>query len=456
MLQKNKGIILFTLLMATLLSPLDFYIVNLALTPIRKGLDATSAHLQMIVSFYTCAYAVFQITGGRLGDLFGRKKMFLTGLMGFTLASFMCGMATIPATIITARVIQGMSGAVMAPQVLAIIHITFTEKEKTKVMALYSFTFGIAAVLGQYLGGTLISHNIWGLGWRIIFLMNVPIGLAAWAIAAWMLPRDKKRARETVDMTGIILLSLTLGLVIYPLTLVSDVGWSASVIGMLAGSALFFISFISYEKILVSKGKIPLINMYVFRYKNLSIGSIIAFLFYCSGIFYLGLGVYLQEWRHWSATDAGTAMIPFGIAFLLGSLASPYIVRKIGDYILMAGLLCYALGFVSIIYSISLSTSVTYLFTGLFIAGCGMGITLSSIVRISLSGIATRFAGLASGVINCALQIGSAIGVAGIGSIFFTLGRENGYGYSFGLSLWIVVALLVIAGSLTLLITKKK
>lgn len=456
MFQKKKGIILFTLLIATLLSPLDFYIVNLALTSIQKGLDATSAHLQMIVSFYTCAYAVFQITGGRLGDIFGRRIMFLVGLMGFTLASFICGIATIPATIITARVIQGASGAVMAPQILAIIHITFTEKEKTKVMALYSFTFGIAAVLGQYLGGTLISHSLWGLGWRIIFLMNVPIGLVAWFIAVWMLPRDKKTVKETVDIAGIILLSLTLGLVIYPLTLVSETGWNNSAIGMLLGSILLFLSFIGYEKELMRKGKTPLINMSVFRYKNLSIGSIIAFLFYCSGIFYLGLGIYLQEGLHWSAADAGSAMVPFGLAFLFSSVTSPYIVRKIGDYILITGLLCYALGFVFIIYSISTPYSTTYLFIGLFTSGCGMGMTLSSIVRISMSGIATHFAGLASGVINCALQIGSAIGVAGIGSIFFTLGRENGYNYSFRLSLWILITLIVVASSLTLLITKKK
>lgn len=141
----SQRFILILLLSAAILSPLDFYIVNLALTPIQQGIGSSSAQLQMIVSFYTCAYAVFQITGGRIGDLLGRKQMFLLGLMGFTLSSTLCGFAPNTTLLIVGRVIQGISGAIMSPQILAIIHVTFTEEQKTKVMALYSFSFGIAA-----------------------------------------------------------------------------------------------------------------------------------------------------------------------------------------------------------------------------------------------------------------------------------------------------------------------
>lgn len=454
---KNKAFILIILLIATILSPLDFYIVNLALTPIQKGLNTSAGQLQMIVSFYTCAYAVFQITGGRLGDLLGRKQMFLTGLFGFISASAICGLAISPTMIIVGRVMQGVSGAIMAPQVLAIIHVTFTEKEKTKVMALYSFTFGLAAVLGQYLGGLLIAYNIMDLGWRVIFLMNIPIGLTAFIGAIFLLPKPEKEPSERIDILGIILLSLSLGLIVYPLTLVSEEGWSITVITMLLSSFMFLISFITYQKKMVAKSKTPLIDLNVFKFKNLSIGSFVAFLFYTSGIFYLALGIYLQEDQHWSSLDAGTAIVPFGIAFLISSLGSPKVVKWIGNTILNIGILTKALGFILIIYSISLPSPTGILFSiGLALAGCGMGLTLSSIVRISLLNIPHRYAGLASGVINCSLQIGSAIGVAGIGSVFFSLGREHSFAYAFQISLTIVVVLLGIACCSALFITKKR
>lgn len=455
--KRKKGVILLILLITTLLSPLDFYIVNLALSAIQRGLNATAGQLQMIVSFYTCAYAVFQITGGRLGDLFGRKRMFLWGLSGFIIASMICGLATNPMILIVGRVVQGVAGAIMGPQILAIIHISFSEREKPKVMALYSFTFGLAAVLGQYIGGWLIFHDIAGLGWRVIFLMNIPIGLMALVGGIFMLPDESKRIREDIDVVGIILLSLTLGLIVYPLTLLSEEGWSISIITMLFSSLLLLLLFVSYEKRITAKGKTPLVSMTIFRHRSLSIGSMVAFLFYCSGIFYLGLGIYLQEDQRWNALDAGAAIIPFGMGFVLSSLASPFVVKKIGNYTLNAGILSYALGFISIIYSISLLNPTAYLFyLSLFLSGCGMGLTLSSIVRISLFGIPSEFAGLASGVINCSLQIGSAIGVAGIGSLFFALGKENGYGYSFQISLMVVVVLLMAACLLSLLITKKR
>lgn len=456
--KRRKVIILVILLIATILSPLDFYIVNLALSPIQKGLNATSAQLQMVISFYTCAYAVFQITGGRLGDLLGRKQMFLTGLMGFVLSSAMCGLAPSPTTIIIGRVIQGVSGAIMAPQILAIIHVTFTDKEKTRVMALYSFTFGLAAVLGQYLGGLLIEHNIFNLGWRVIFLMNVPIGLLAWFGAIFLLPKpEKQEGSSKIDGWGIVLLSLGLGLIVYPLTLVTDNGWNATVWSMFLCSALFLIFFVRYQKRLASKDKAPLIDLSVFKYRNLTIGSIVAFLFYLSGIFYLALSIYLQEHLHWSAIDAGTVIIPFGIGFLLSSLGSPYVVKLLDNHILNIGILVKAIGLVILIYCLSLVHPTSTLFyIGLFIAGSGMGLTLSSIVRISLLGVSHQYAGLASGVINCALQIGSAIGVAGLGSIFFHYGQTDNYSYAFQVTIGVLVALFVVAFGLSFLITKKR
>ncbi|WP_417886051.1 MFS transporter [Zunongwangia sp.] len=450
----QKGLLLAILLIAAILSPLDFYIVNLALTPIQKELHTTEGHLQMIISLYTCAYAVFQITGGRLGDLFGTKHLFLIGLMGFVISSAICGLAYSPSIIITGRIMQGISGALLAPQILSIIHTTFSDKEKTKVMALYSFVFGIAAVLGQYLGGILIAHNIGSLGWRIIFLINIPIGLIAWVGAIFFLPKSEKQSKEYIDVLGMVLLSFSLTLIVYPLTLLGENGFSFSVVAMLVSSILFSIWFIKHEKAIKVKNKSPLIDITLFKYKNLSFGSIVAFLYYNSGVFFLILALYLQEGQNWTAQHTGATMIPFGIGFLVFSLISPLVVRRIGDYILNTGIALYALGFLVLILSISNPSSLLFT-SGLFIAGAGMGTTLASIVRISLKGIPSKFSGLASGVINCALQIGSAIGVTAIGSIFFSLRKSYNHETSFQYAMLVVVALLMVAFFVALPIIKQ-
>lgn len=455
----KKRIVLSILLTATILSPLDFYIVNLALTPIEEGLNASASHLQMIISFYTSAYAVFQITGGRLGDLLGRKQMFIAGLTGFILSSALCGLAPTAWTLIIGRILQGVSGAIMAPQVLALMHTIFTEKEQPLVMGLYSFSFGLAAVLGQLLGGVLISMNILGLGWKIIFLINLPIGLLALIGAIYFIPKhEQSRMKESIDWMGIILLSLCLGLIIYPLTQGMEAGWSSRIIMTLAMSIPIFILFVVYEKWLVKKHRKPLIDIAVFQNRNLVLGASIAFLFYCSGIFYLALGIYLQKGLNWTSVEAGLAIMPFGVGFVLSSLISASLTKRIGNHILNLGLFTYALGFALIIIALSFdSTTGLIFYSGLFAAGLGMGLTLSSIVRISLHRVHERFVGLASGVINSALQIGSAIGVASIGGLFFWWSETLGYTKAFQGSLLIVVGLLIAASILaSILVAKQK
>ena len=455
--KREKRLILLILLTAAILSPLDFYIVNLALTPIQRGLEASASQLQMIISFYACGFAVFQITGGRLGDQLGRKNIFMIGLTGFIIASAICGLAHKPEILILGRVMQGISGAILSPQIIALIHTLYSEEEKTKVMALYSFTFGIAAVLGQVLGGILISMNLFGLGWRTIFLINLPVGLAALWGGARLIPKVERAEAAKLDGLGILLFSTFLTLIVYPLTQVGEVGWTKPLVLALASSLLFLLLFVIHEKRVIRKGDTPLIDMAVFRYRNLSLGATIAFLFYCSSIFFLALGFYLQEAAKWSTFMSGMAIIPFGLGFMLSSLLAPTITDRIGNRILSLGLISFALGFSLLIGALLLySEPGIFFFIALFIAGLGMGTTLSSIVRISLIGIANRFAGLAAGVINSALQIGSAIGVAALGGTFFSQGLTKGYNYSFALVLAILVGILLIATAISFILTKKR
>lgn len=446
---KNKWFALGILLIATILSPLDFYIVNLALTPMQQGLNASSSQLQMIVSFYTCAYAVFQISGGRFGDLYGRKKMFCIGLIGFVSSSVLCGISPNATVMIIGRVFQGVFGAVMIPQVLAIIHLLFDDTQKRKVMALYSFTFGIAAALGQYLGAVLIELNLFNLGWRIIFLINLPIGILALIGAIVALPNKEKTDNITIDYMGTGLMSLGLVAFIYPLTTIGDNGFDISTVIYLVSAVILLTLFVKLENKRRKENKSILIDFSIFKFKNLRFGVIIAFLYYCSGIFYLALGIYLQEELKWTAMEAGKAIIPFGFGFLVMSLSSSVINKFLKNKALAIGLLIYSLGFVCIILDLFYKLPIVFKL-GLFFAGSGMGLTLASVVRLTLLGIPQQFAGLASGLINCSLQTGSAFGVASLGSIFFIIARKSNFTIAFASVLAITILLLLIAVILSL------
>jgi len=214
--RSSRTAIITVLLMGAFLPPLDFYIVNLALPAIRNGLQATGGQLQLIVSCYSSAYAVFLITGGRLGDLYGRKRMFIAGMAGFMLASAICGLAPNGSVLILGRILQGASAAVMAPQVLATIRTIFSAEEQPRVIGLYGSVFGLASIVGQLFGGALITLHPLGLTWQSIFLINIPIGIITLIGAMRFLPEIRASSRPKIDLAGVLLLSLFLTSIIYP------------------------------------------------------------------------------------------------------------------------------------------------------------------------------------------------------------------------------------------------
>ncbi|MBB1138195.1 MFS transporter [Myroides sp. WP-1] len=444
MILKDKWVILFILLLATILSPLDFYIVNLALPSMQQSLKTTNSELQMIVSFYTCAYAVFQISGGRLGDIYGRRKIFLLGLLGFISFSVLCGVAQSAMLLIIGRIGQGVSGAIMIPQVLAIVHGLFNDKEKRWVMALYSFTFGIAAALGQFLGALLIEWNLFDLGWRIIFLVNVPVGLLAFGLGFVALPKQEVNQVASIDYQGTLLLSLGLMSFIYPLTTLIERGFTLETGGYLLSACLLIYLFVRLEQKRKQQAKSVLIDFDIFQFSKLKIGVIISFLYYASGVFYLVFGIFLQQEWHWTRMEAGQAIIPFGVGFIVMSLCSSILSNYIREAILSVGLWVYVAGFILLWATLYHYHPLLFAFD-LFVIGCGMGLTLSSVVRLSLSQIPIQFAGLASGIVNCGLQIGSAFGVAALGSVFFALVKIQSYTFAFGIVLGLICFFLLLA-----------
>ena len=309
---------------------LDFNVVNLALPAIRQNLGATSSEVQFVISAYAATYAVFLITGGRLGDLFGRKRMFLLGVAGFTLAFVLCGIAWSPFVLITGRVLQGLTATVMAPQVLASIRVLFPSAEQGRALALYGATFGLANICGQVLGGVLVSSQPFGLAWQAIFLINVPIGLAALIGSMLFLGDSRAERAQRLDIGGIVLLSLTLGLLVYPLVEGRESGWPAWMVAMLVASPIALVAFIRFEARLSARGGDPLVALSLFRNGGFAIGLVMALFFYTLSSFYLTFAVYLQSGLHRSPLEAGLATLPFAVGYFASSLASSHVMQRLG------------------------------------------------------------------------------------------------------------------------------
>jgi EmrB/QacA subfamily drug resistance transporter len=417
----HHGWALVVLLVGAILPPIDYFIVNLALPAIRDGLGAQAADLQLVVSAYACANAVMLITGGRLGDLYGRKRVFMAGMAGFVVASTLCGLATTGSALVAGRVLQGLFAAILAPQVLATIRSVFTPREQVRVMGFYGFVFGVAAVIGQLGGGALISLHPFGLGWRAIFLVNLPIGVLA-LIGSWrFIPESRPPSGKRIDVPGTILLSLFLLMVVYPLTRGRESGWPLWMLACLIGSLPMLGLLLRVEWQSLVNGKDPLLDVRLFRNPVIALGLTLAFLFYTTSAFFLSYGIYLQGGLHWSPLDSGLAILPFGLGFLSSPLLMPRLVHRFGGYRVLT------LGFGMLAGGVAVAGALTGVgaprpgfYLGLAAIGIGQGLVLPSILRIVLAEVKPERAGIASGMVTATLQIGAAAGAAALGGVFFS------------------------------------
>jgi EmrB/QacA subfamily drug resistance transporter len=449
----RRWLALPVLLTGAFLPILDFNVVNLALPAIRQDLDASSSEVQFVVSAYAATYAVFLITGGRLGDLFGRRRMFLLGVTGFTIASVLCGVAWSPAILVAGRILQGLAATVMAPQVLASIRVLFPLAEQGRALGFYGATFGLANICGQLLGGVLVSSHPFGFAWQAIFLINVPIGLAALTGGLLFLGDSRAREAQKLDVGGVILLSLTLGLLVYPLIEGRETGWPAWIIGMLLASPLALVAFIRFEARLSARGGDPLVALHLLRNSAFAIGLVMALAFYMLSSFYLTFAVYLQSGLRMSPLAAGLATLPFATGFFVSSLVSSYVMQRLGVLALTLGFALQVLGFGAVMLSVG-EVIPQSLDIGLVCGGLGFGTVMPSVIKAVISSIDQRHAGLASGIMISTFQIGAALGVAIIGGIFYSvLGTRpdpDAYAHAFAVALGCNVALLALGGWLSL------
>jgi EmrB/QacA subfamily drug resistance transporter len=449
----NRWLALPVLLCGAFLPIFDFNVVNLALPSIRQELGATSAEVQLVVSAYAATYAVFLITGGRLGDLFGRKRMFTLGVAGFTLASMACGFAKTPVMLIASRILQGLTATAMAPQVLASIRVLFPASEQGRALSLYSATFGLANVLGQVCGGMLVSARPLGFTWQSIFLINIPVGIVALLGSGMFLRDTKARDPQKLDLAGVALLSLSLALLVYPLIEGREHGWPWWAAAMLAAVAPALALFAWYERRLAARGGSPLVDIAMLRQDGLATGIAIALLYYMLSAFYLMFSIYLQGGLKLEPADAGLRTVPFGIGYALAATVSARLMERLGSRALLLGLVVQIAGFAALALAVE-GHRVVWMPAPLLIAGLGFGIVMPSIINAVIGSLDARFAGLASGVLISTFQIGAALGVAVVGGVFFqVLGPSAdlaSHAHAFVIGLSCNVALLGIAALLSL------
>lgn len=418
------------LLVGAFLPPLDFFIVNVALPAIQGELGASSSAEQLVISSYAAVYAVTLITGGRLGDIYGRGKMFFLGLVGFAAASLLCGLAWSPWVLITGRVLQGATAAIMAPQALASVQAIFPEAEKPLALSIYGAVFGLAPVIGQVLGGILISVNLFHLGWRAIFLVNLPVALLVILCGLPLVKETRAQSAQKLDPVGMLLATVMLSTLIVPLIEGREAGWPWwTWLSFLAFPLLVSLLW-RYERRLSQHGGSPLLDPTVLRAPGLSQGLAIVLLFYSIGAFFLLFSVYLQDALHLNALNAGLIFLPFGVGFLIGPLLTPFLRRFAGNYLSAIGMGCETSGLAGLAGLIANTMTGTPppmlpLALLLFVTGLGQGLAMPTLVRMVTGRVAPEFSGMIAGVTSSTLQISTALSVAIIGGIFYSM-LENG------------------------------
>ncbi|SDI81253.1 MFS transporter [Mucilaginibacter gossypii] len=420
----RRWMALAVLLTGTLLPPLDFFIVNVALPAIRRDLHASPADSQLVVSVYAAAYAVTLILGGRLGDIYGRKRVFIFGMLGFGIASALCGFAPSPAVLVAGRLLQGVAAAVMGPQSLASIHAIFPAEEKNRALSFYGATFGLASVAGQLLGGVLISADLFGLGWRSIFLINLPVVVLAIPAASILLRENRAEKSDVLDVPGAILLAAGLLAFVLPLIEGRENRWPWWCIILLITSIPLLMAFWHYEKKKELRGASPLVYPSLFMKSGLRKNLAAAFFFYSLASFFLIFAVYEQGALGHDTLATGFAILPLGVGFFLGPWCSPAIVSRLGSRTAAFGMILEVAGLI-LAAILSLNGITSYLFVPLFFIGLGQGIAIPALVRLNVDQVDPRFSGLAAGLVTATFQISAAVFVALIGGLFFTLAPDG-------------------------------
>jgi EmrB/QacA subfamily drug resistance transporter len=432
--RRSPWLVLTTLCLGFFMILLDTTIVNIAVPDLTADLGATLDQLLWIVNSYTLVYAVLLITGGRLGDLFGQKRLFLAGLVIFTLASAACAFAQSPGQLIATRVAQGIGGALLTPQTLAILTMVFPPERRGAAFGIWGAVAGLATLAGPTFGGFLVST--WG--WQWIFLVNLPIGIATAALAVRLLPDLRQHRRHRLDWLGTLLASTGLFLLCFSLIEGGPHGWGRIArpitIPTLVAAAIVVLALFAWQQY-AHRHREPLIPPGVFADRNYAVmtGVTAAISFGMLGLF-LPLVIFLQSVLGLSALQAGLVLAPMSLAsVVMAPVAGRIADRYGGKDILITGLFLWAAGVGLVVWATRLYYDRRELITGLIVAGVGLGMTFAPLQSIAMRNVTAGLAGAAAGVINTARQLGAVLGSTAVGALIHaqlvarldTSAREN-------------------------------
>jgi len=422
-LEPGRWRALAVILLAAFMVLLDTSIVTNGLATLQRDLHATSAQVQFVLTGYSVAYGVLLITGGRLGDLFGRRRMFLLGLSSFTLASALCGLAWSPASLIAFRVVQGLAAALLFPQVTSFIQVLFPPSERPRAFGLQGAVIGLGVIAGPLLGGLLIDANLFGSQWRPIFLVNIPVGILALLWASRVLKESKSGAGRGLDLPGVALLTVALGLLIYPVVEGREQGWPLWLLSLLGLSFALLALFVLYQRRMLERGRTPLVQLSMFSDRSFAVGALIAFVFQSSVLsYFVVMSLFFQAGLGYGPTRAALLLIAYQVAIAVASLLSARLSARLGRSILTLGTVLLMVGLVGILLTLGAS-GLHYqgyeLIPALLISGLGFGCIAAPLQSVILSRVNPTFAGSASGVLATVQQVGSALGVAIIGILLF-------------------------------------
>ncbi len=449
---------LAVILCGTFVYIVDFFVVNVALPSIQRSLGAGPAAIEWVVAGYGLTSAAFLVTGGRLGDIYGRRRLFCVGIATFTVTSALCAAAPDGGFLIAARLAQGVGAAIMAPNVLSILGTTYTGPARVKAISVYGMVMGIAAVGGQLLGGVLIAANVDGLGWRVIFWINVPIGIAALALARRLVPESRATAPGRLDLRGAALFTAALVAIVLPLLDGREQGWPAWSWACLAAGPVLLVVFAAHLRAKARSGGRPLLDPAIFAVRAFRAGLTCQVLFWCQqAASYLLLALYLQEGRGLSPLEAGGVFAVLAVGYLATSLRAPALTIRFGRRVVAIGALVAGLGDLALVLAVLSNGGgpVAALFPGLFLLGAGQGLCITPLTTTVLAHADASRAGSVSGALSTAQQVGNAIGVAVSGVIFYgLLGDGRGYDAAYRWSTAEMAVLLAGVAALTFIIPR--
>ena len=415
---RRRWLVLGVVVAAQFMFVVDAFITNVALPTIRDDLRASSGEMEAIIAVYQIAYAAAVITGGRLGDIFGRRRIFVLGVLSFTAASVWCGLSGSGTELVLARLVQGGTAALMVPQVLATIHVLFPDAARSRAFAVFGIVLGLGGAAGFMLGGWLVTLDLAGLGWRPVFLVNLPVGGLIALAACSVVPRSEPLPGARLDMPGAGLLFLLLLCLIGPVLAGRELGWPIWLFAVIATGGGLLPVFLWVERRCAGRGGLPLVELALLTDRDFIRGLATVFAFQFANLsFYLAITLYLQDRLHFSPLQGGAVVMPLALAFTVASRFSGRWVPRFGMRVLQAGIsiqlaALMALGLVAALMTEPGLPILASVFTAF---GFGQGLVMAPLSAVALASVRPAFAGAGSGLLNTVHQAAGAIGVALVG-----------------------------------------